>query len=86
MPRTRCTYPTTQAAMISDVDLLRRVFGGLIPGKASGRGRRDEGEAFLRLGDESDDMSDRSGPLHPGLDEAFKHVEMLEANMRKGSR
>ena len=67
--------------------MLRRLLaccGGVREPKRKLRG---EGEAFLHLTEEVDE-SRRAGTeaLHPGLDAAFKHVEKLEANMRKGGR
>jgi len=49
---------------------------------------RDEGEAFLALGDEPEERDPRGAAaeaLHPGLDAAFKHVEKLEQNMLRKS-
>ncbi|KAL3894322.1 MAG: hypothetical protein SGPRY_013841 [Prymnesium sp.] len=46
----------------------------------------DEGESFLHRRDDSEDGLERldlAEELHPGLDAAFKHVEKLEANMKR---
>lgn len=79
-----------QVAFCSDVELLRRLLG-------LKWGVRDEGQAFLEVGEELEDVKpvDGSGRgmrrgsqemLHPGLDAAFAHVEKLEQNMlRKGA-